>query len=256
MALDLSSSLRYPLNDEDAKKKILIGGACFFPGICLLAIPLIFLWGYGISAMRKVIRGEENELPEWELMADHFRFGLHALLISLGYYAIPIIVTIVSVGGSIFTLMSGQTDEGQHTIGIWFWLGSLLSGALSLAVAFILPMAIMTYAANDDMGAGFALGNIWEKIQANLKPYVLLVLANLVITFVVNLPQSILSNLPIIGILGLFVGGLLSTYGMLVLAHLNGTFYREHFGSHVNAHIHTTEGTGLEKERWQKPEEG
>lgn len=255
MALDISSSLRYPLNDEDGKKKILIGGACFFPGIVLLAIPMVFLWGYGISALRKVIKGEEDELPEWELMSDHFRFGIHTLIITLGYYLVPLLVTIFSIGGSIFHLMAGHTEEGQASVGLWFWLGSLISGALCLAVAFLLPMAIMTYATTDDMSTGFAFVEIIDKIKANLNDYVQLCVANIVIFLVINFPQSILSNMPLLGILGLFVGGLLWTYGMLVVAHLNGTFYREHFGGHVDSHIHTTDGTGLEKERWKKDDD-
>lgn len=256
MSLDLSSSLRYPLNDEDAKKKILIGGACFFPGIVLLAIPMVFLWGYGISALRKVIRGEENELPDWELMSDHFRFGLHTLLISLGYYLIPTLVTVVSVGGAAFQLLAGHTDvDGQSSVGVFFVLGATVSSILCLMAAFLLPMAIMTYATSDDLGAGFHVGAILDKIKSNLKAYVLLVVVNLVISFICWFPQSFLSNLPVIGILGLFAGGLLATYGMLVMAHLNGTWYREHFGSHVGAHIHTTEGTGLEKDRWQKSDD-
>lgn len=255
--MDLSSSLRYPLNDEDAKKKILIGGACFFPGIVLLAIPMVFLGGYGISALRKVIKGEESELPEWELMSDHFRFGIHALIITLAYYVLPVLVTVLSVGGAVFQIIAGHTNiEGQTSIGLGFMLGSLVSGALCLIAAFLLPMAIMTYATSDDMGAGLAVGSILDKIKGNLKPYLVLVVANIVISFICWLPQGILSNLPIVGILGLFVGGLFATYGMLVLAHLNGTFYREHFGTHVGSNIHTTEGTGLEKERWTKKEEG
>lgn len=252
VALDLATSFRYPLNDPDAKKKLALGGACFFPGILLLAIPFVVLGGYGISAMRKVIKGEEDELPEWELMADHFRFGLMALLIFLGYYAVPFLVTVFTIGGSLISLLGTRAADGSTSVGIWFILGTILAGLIGLAIYFILPMAILNYATTDELGSGFAVGNIIEKITSNLQPYVVVVLVNLAIGTVCSIPLNILSNLPLIGILGLFFGGVLCTYGMLVQAHVTGTFYRETFGSHVGASTNTTEGTGLEAERWKK----
>ena len=74
--LDLGQGFRFFFEDPDWVKKILIGGV--FMLLSSLIVGAIFVAGYGVHVVRRVVRGEPRPLPEWEDLGVFFGDGLRA----------------------------------------------------------------------------------------------------------------------------------------------------------------------------------
>src|SRR5947209_4180909 len=75
--LDLGQGFRFFFEDPDWVKKILIGGV--FMLLSTFIVGAVFVAGYGVHLLRRVVRGEPRPLPEWEELGRFFGDGLRAL---------------------------------------------------------------------------------------------------------------------------------------------------------------------------------
>lgn len=186
--MDFGRSFTYMLRQPGAAAKILIGGLLFL-------VPIIgWLWigGYIVRTVRSVMAGSE-QLPEWTEWGDLAMLGLYVWLGSL-IYGIP---------GAVLGRLGVP--------------GAVLSSFWGIAVAVVLPAAVMRFAAKGDLGAFFDFNEIFNFINRHLSNYIIVVLLSIL--------AYVLASFGVV----LLVIGVLFTYfwGALVTAHLYGSLARE-----------------------------
>jgi len=134
----------------------------FIIGAVLSIIPIVNLlaMGYELKCAKSAMSGD-YKLPEWTAWGDLFVKGLLLVVIAV-IYMIPVaIVMLVFGGGAIMAATQGVGgDVGIAGMG----LGIMVTAALGLALLYVLPSVIMTFAANDfKFGAAFKVGEIVKK---------------------------------------------------------------------------------------------
>ena len=189
--LDLGQGFRFFFEDPDWIKKILIGGV--FMLLSSLIVGGIFVAGYGVHVVRRVVRGEPRPLPEWDQLGLFLGDGLQAF----GLYLLHLVaVAIVPLGfGCVIGLMGGgMASVFQSSRTASDAAGGLLAVAvgglyavtmlLMLLLAVYFPAAFTRFAVLGRFGAGFEVAENLSFIRRNLGRYalalVLYLLASLV----------------------------------------------------------------------------
>jgi hypothetical protein len=206
---DVGQNLKYPLDDEKWAEKILIGGA-------LNVIPIInfFSMGYTLESMRAGTRGETT-LPEWQDWGDKFVAGLMVFVISFAYMLVPSILMCLGAGGLVGMMHFGDVGWGIAGGGL-----TLLTFLIIIALAFILPMALAHFVAEDRIGAAFEFGEVWRRIRTVFGDYLVAIVLFMVLSV-------ILGTLFVIPILGWIVFLFGVFYLGVAFANLIGRLYHQ-----------------------------
>ncbi len=190
-----------PNSSKDWIGKVLMGVvfALFVP----LVIGVIPLMGWGIAIARRVIRGEEDVLPEWSELGQMIIDGLKFIAIFILWY-IPVWI-LVGLAALI------NVDIVTLLVNCCAAIYGVLVAILALGVFGLLA---------DDRSFGEALNpaNAWTVVSANW--------ANTIIVWLVAaIGASLASTISIIlcGI-GIVLG---IAYGYALVGHLYGQLYRE-----------------------------
>ena len=171
----LEDLLRFPFQDTDWKKKLLIASAVVFISVMIpLIIPLVFLMGYNERIARRIILDDgELYLPEWgdwgELFAGGFRlsaagflFSLPSIVLSVGGYGLmmaPALIAERAPAYSFQTMLAG-TVAGMFVFG--------LSMVLGLVIGLFSPVALMHIVAKGEFSAAFRVREWWQVLRANV----------------------------------------------------------------------------------------
>lgn len=208
MALDIEALLTYPTKSDDWLVTVVIGTVLTL--LSFLLIPAFLLYGYLV----RVLRAGMDDAPEPPVFDDWgslFVEGLVATVILFVYQLIPIVVFVVTVGGSIGAMATG-TEAGAGLGVAGFFGGFVLSTVLALVFGYVGLIAVANYAREGGIGAGFDFGVIVDVATdtAYAVPWaigvVLLVVASLV------------ASIPILGQAVLF-------YALIVAMKLVGQGY-------------------------------
>ena len=189
--LDLAQGFRFFFEDPDWVKKILIGGV--FMLLSSLIVGGIFVAGYGVHILRRVVRGEPRPLPEWEDLGLYFGDGLRAL----GLYVVHLVAVAIIpalIGCFIGLMGGGIANLGQSSRGAADAAGGLIAlGVMGLyAVTFVLMLILMVYfpaaftrfAILDRFSAGFEVAENIAYIRRNIGRYALALVLYLLASFV------------------------------------------------------------------------
>ena len=217
--MDIGRAFSFVFEDENWIVKILIAAAILLAGVVfswVLIIPLLLAFvlvgGYSVEITRRVIRGNPDELPEWDDWGRFFGDGLKVWVIGI-VYALPIII--VSICLAVPSGLLAEEAEGLSAV------MSVCIGCLSFLWAVVmsvtLPAAIAFYVDNEDLGAAFRFGEIFAFVRENLSTYLL----TFVMSWVANLIGSLGS---IICGVGWLVTG---PYAWMVTGYLYGQAYLE-----------------------------
>ncbi|MFC6862881.1 DUF4013 domain-containing protein [Halomicroarcula sp. GCM10025817] len=151
-------ALNYPRNGDSAIKNIAIGGLLLL--FSFLLVPTFLVMGYIVRALRMVMDGEEEppEFDEWgELLTD----GLKVFVIGFVYALVPAIIAFVAVIASGASIgLGGDSAAGGLAAGLIFLVASLVLFVVSLALAYVLPAAVVSFAREDSIGAAFSYGDL------------------------------------------------------------------------------------------------
>lgn len=197
--MDIEAAIKYPTNDEEEwVTTVLIGGGivlaawlvgfggfffAYLVGVFtfgigfLLVAPLVVLFsigvsvivvGYSVKVMRRTIRGVDAP-PRFSNLGDLARDGLYGTAIGF-VYQIPMFVAIgggfaamVVLFGIGAVLESPETAAAGSVIGMLFFvLVGLFTAVYSLAVGYVLPAAICSYAHDGELGAAFDVDRLKE----------------------------------------------------------------------------------------------
>jgi len=185
--MDTARSYTYMLKQPGGLGKVLIAGL-------LLFVPILgwgIVAGYMLRTMRAVALGDET-LPEFSDWGDLFVKGI-----------------IVWVAGLIYSIPGAILAQLDALF--------LLSPLWSIAVGVFLPAATLRFAMSDnDFGAFFQFGEIWEFIQRNSSNYIMAV----VMAFIAGIIASF-------GVILLIVGVVFTiAWAMLASSHLYGSVWR------------------------------
>jgi hypothetical protein len=189
--LDLGQGFRFFFEDPDWVKKILIGGV--FMLLSSVIVGAIFVAGYGVHLLRRVIRGEPRPLPEWEQLGLFFGDGLRAF----GLYLLHVVaVGIVPAGlGCLIGLMggglaglsrssSGASDAAGGLVALLITGVYAVTFFLMMILRIYFPAAFTRFAVLDRFAAGFEVAENIAFIRRNLGRYALALVLYLLASFV------------------------------------------------------------------------
>ncbi len=227
--MQIGKALTYLFEDRRWLSKVLIGLA-----ISLVPILNLAFSGYVIEIVRRMSREESEILPEWDNVEKRFIDGL---LVTLAYliYSLPLIFCcVLALAPLLPQLFSDSLDRNAVDtltgIGMITLICAAGAGFLyAIALSFLYPGIMLRYARYGNFGACFQFGEIWRTISKDFGKYLTLWLSiigvGLVAVIVLTIAGGILSLIPCIGTLFVYVGSLLSgVYINLVYAHLIGQF--------------------------------
>lgn len=219
---NLEKALKYPLAYPGWGKKFLIGGGILLLGVLFSFIPYLgyflclisslFPLGYAYRVLQNSISGIEKELPNWENWGSLFSQGFFVFLIALGYGIIP---------GLLYWLGKNLWYGGGF--GAFVGVLCLILGiSIGLVSFFLLPMALVIYAAHGELlGTAFHWRTIVEKIWLVQKDYFKGWIAALVLYLAIHF---IGLEIPFLGIIIYPFG---TFYLTISLAYLFGIICRE-----------------------------
>jgi hypothetical protein len=214
--MDFARAFSFPFSDQDWPKKILI------PALIAL-IPIIgtiYISGWMIEIVRRVLRGDLTPLPEEIDFGGYFMDGLKIFVIGL-IYSIPLIIFYAPW---IATIIAGSGGAEDSTVGVLSLISTCCCGLgflYLLFVGFLMPAVYGVYANDSTVGAGFRFNEIFSLIKAAPGAYVMVVLGWIVVGLIV----SIASVVPYIGTI------IAGTYGQAAISHLSAQAYQQARGS-------------------------
>jgi len=199
----IEASIRYQMQGDEWLKRVLIGGglicAGLLFGIFILPLALFFtVNGYMLEVLRRVLRGETTNPPEWgELdLVETTIDGLRHLAVVLPYGFAALLIAGLPAG---LLLLIGAIAESGALVFLGGAVGALLYLVVVLALAFVTPVATANFVRTDSIAAGFDLG-VLRTITPNRT-----MLKAVLIAFAVNVIMSVIVN-----VLGFTVVGLVA----------------------------------------------
>ena len=178
----LQTLLTYPFKAPDWKNKFLTGSLVMLAGYIIPIVPGIFLYGYLVKIMRRIIvEGGEPFLPEWDDWDKLFKDGL--MLGGVGFiYTLPMLLLLLMGYGLFFMaifiplILAEASNEPPSDILALTSVGGSLGGIVFFGLGMILalitfaflPVAIGHVLATDEFAAAFRLAELWAIFRANL----------------------------------------------------------------------------------------
>jgi hypothetical protein len=140
--MDLGTAFAYPTKDKNWIVKAIIGAI-----VSVIPIVNFIAYGFGLRAIKQIVSGNEDSLPEWDNWGEDFVKGLTAWLGGL-LYSVPIIVVVICI--NIASAILGDT------------LGTILQCCLAIplfvygiAIIPLLTNATVRYAVTDNFQDAF-----------------------------------------------------------------------------------------------------
>lgn len=173
----------FPVTGADWKKRFLVGAGLLLLSFLIPLIPAIFVYGYILQIMRRVIDGQPPALQAWENWGRLGKDGLRVLLVGV-VFLLPAIIVIIGAMGLYFAgILSfafsdvGGADYSQAffsfyllTFGLLF-LGFFVGMILMLIGLFPLPFATAHVASQNSAKAAFRFREWWPGLRRGLLDY-------------------------------------------------------------------------------------
>lgn len=181
----IGEALRYPLERDPWERLLLIGGVLMLFGF--LFIPLLLVYGYIVRVIKDRLEGADQPpaFGEWE-----------SLLIGVVYLFIPVVVGMLTVGGSVAAIAAGgRAGAAAGVAGLVVGFG--LSVVLSLIFGYVAVAALVHFAHEDRLGAAFDLGAIKSIVLT--EGYAIAWLLAVVVLFGASIVTGLLNLIPLFG---------------------------------------------------------
>ena len=170
--ISLKKYFKYPFQEPHWQRRFLVGSVLILAGFFVPILPGIFVAGYVLQVMRRVIAGKEPVLPAWDDWGKLAVDGLQATVIGFVCFLPAMIVmfggmTLYFVGTFSFPFMAASSSDPAAAAGSFMALtfGSMAIMFLSMVLGMLLllvggvatPMATAHFVAQDRLGAAFRL---------------------------------------------------------------------------------------------------
>lgn len=209
--MDFGKAFTYPFEDQNWAQKILIPALI---GIIPI-IGQIFLIGWMIAIIRRVISHDPNPLPELDfgkMLGDGFKGFVVGFV-----YALPIIILEAPIIIAPALVSSADENAAAGVITIISLVCGCLIFLYAVLLAFLLPAALTNEAAKDDMSAAFNFSQVFGLLKAAPAAWLFVFLGAIL--------SSIIASL---GLVACFIGMFFTyAYAMAVNGHLYGQAYLE-----------------------------
>lgn len=207
----ISDSVQYPFSD--ITKFLIVGVISLFSGLSSLfgnwgvnsfilitlagIIGLIFtliLSGYSIRVTKYAIN-HSNEFPDLDVQ-NNLIDGIKALIISIVYFIIPIIVTL------IFAVITGAIGAGLNQMMVSLGVFAVIAVIVFMFFAIFEIVALARFADTGELGEALNIGEVIEDVKRiGIGRIILFVIVSVIIIIIASLIVSILGIIPFIGVL-------------------------------------------------------
>ena len=147
---DIARTITFVTEDRDWLRKLVVGAA-----FTLLSFPLVvglpFVFGYMLELHRRLVRGAQPVLPEWDNLPGKFMEGLKFLGIAVAYLV-------------VFGILGWCL--GQIPL-----VGRLLAGILGIAFMMAFLYVMTRFALTSEISEGFNVPGIYEALKNNFVEY-------------------------------------------------------------------------------------
>ena len=217
---DLGKAFTFPFHQREWGVKIFIGS--LFLLLCVVGLGIPVVAGYTVRVCQRVMRKEEELLPEWSDIGVLFVTGVKYIVVYM-LYQLPIILLMIPL---LFLAAAGAmvdlTDTAALVLGVYFFGFMLLAIPYSLLFTLLLPVITYRFAINEKITDGLDIACVFKEFRLQW--------ASATVVAILAVVVEILS---LLGILLFFVGVLATLlYSYLVFAALSGFLYR---GAHAPA---------------------
>ncbi len=202
--MDYGLAYTYIKDDPRWLTKLAIGVVVFLLSSFLI-FPILFMLGYQIAVMRRVVDGEQHPLPEWTDWGRLFMDGLY-VAIARFVYALPFTL-VLCLGVGVFvvpalTASGSNEDLIAALVGIGGLVVVCLAILVAIALAFVTPAINIQYVRRQgDFGSLFRFGEVLGIARDNLVNILLVIVSIVVANFVLQL----ITSLSVITICGPFI---------------------------------------------------
>ena len=209
---DLGKAFTFPFKDPNWLSKLLVGA--LFLILSIFVVGIFIIAGYFVQTIQRVMRREENALPEWTdigvMLVVGFKFCVVYLL-----YVVPILLIMTPVFA--ISILSALTADDSLNLfaGTVTMLSLVVVIPYAIAFTIILPIVATQFAVRESMADALDIATVFRLFKRNWQ--------NTVIVALITLGVQSLAAAGVI----VFVVGVLVTifYSRLVTAHLYGTLY-------------------------------
>lgn len=153
----LREALGYPLRGDHAVETLLVGGLCHLLAAFVPVVPLVPVVGYLVCALDDRARTHRPDLPETTPPTFHdprtiLRRGLGGSLVVVAYLAVPTVVLVVTLGGTVSQSLESVPGVG---LSLGFFTASTVTLLVAVLFAYLLPAGLAAYAVGGSLRAGF-----------------------------------------------------------------------------------------------------
>jgi hypothetical protein len=208
-------ALVFPFTSKDNVKNFVLGG--IINAFWFLLIPLFFTGGYLIKIIQNVLQ-EKEELPSWGKPLDILKHGIFTVFILLAYNIIPILI-LAFTGRQMQTNLATLTELTTSTVSPFLLALAVIGVIIAAIVWFILPMALVTYAATEDVRQAFNFSEIFSKLRKRLFGYL--------ITYMISILLAALFSLLLLVPIVQFAVGFFMFYVLVFVMHTFSQIYTE-----------------------------
>ena len=220
---ELGKAFSFPFKDPDWVTKFLI--AVLFMFLCLIGIGFFVLAGYFIQVTQRVMRREQNLMPDWSHIGIKFVIGFKFVVVYL-LYLLPVFLLLAPVW--VLAILSAASDQPEVAgiVAMVYVFGAiLLIVPYSLALAVLMPIIAYRYAEHERISEALDIGTVLAHFKINWQN-----------TVIVALIVIGIESFAAIGIIAFIVGVFFTLfYSYLVSAYLHGALYLSvsHDGSNM-----------------------
>lgn len=229
--------LRFPFQGPDWQTRFLTGVALTFLNFIIPFVPGIFIAGYVLDVLRRVIEGEALELPAWDDFSRLGWTGLRGSILGV-IFLLPALVMILTglvfYIVNFFSLIQNPELELQSVfpfrmfLSMVVWIIAANAGVgLGLIGGGLLPYAGAHFVVHDRFSAGFKIKDWWRLLWANRWGYLLAWIVTMGLFQVLYLGTMSLSVTLVLVPLIPFMLPVLGFYVSLVGAAMFGSTYRQ-----------------------------
>jgi hypothetical protein len=213
---DLGKAFSFPFKDPNWVAKFLLGAV--FMVLCIFLVGFFILAGYYIQVTQRVMRREQNPLPDWTDIGVMLVLGFKYCIVYC-VYLIPIMLAYIPLLVLAFLGVLSEHGEaigvltGFYAVGVVF----LFVIPYSLFLALISPIIAYRFASDGRISEALDIGAVIRTFRRNWQ--------NTVIVALIGIGTGSFAT---VGVVFMIVGVLFTIfYAYLVNAYLHGVLFLE-----------------------------
>ena len=212
---DIGKAFSFPFKDQRWIGKFLL--AAVFMILAIVGIGIFILAGYLIQVTQRVMRREEELLPDWSDIGIKFIIGFKFVVVYMVYILPVLLLLLPMMVLSILAEVSHQPEVLGVVTVVYLFGFILLIIPYSLALTALMPIISYRFAERERISDALDIAEIIRSFRRNWQS-----------TVVVALVTVGLESFAPIGILFFIVGCFFTLfYAYLVSAYLHGALYLE-----------------------------